>query len=165
MKATRDEFLLACKVHWAFCEAFLHLLDSKESKDVYAARFGEWVRNAVPAGLYEHWKSEDGSLKYYIVFNAGIEVDVYTPIVSYAALYRPHAAIPTFRHLLDRERGFLTPINREVYQGPRFRLVEKLSHKEIHILLQYGGELSMINDPVQFRLHASDLIKRSLPMF
>ncbi len=122
------------------------------------------IRTSVLPGLYEHWKSKEGDLKYYVVHGAGCEQDTHTPLVSYAALYAPHAGHMTFRHLVDDERGFLTPIKRDVYTGPRFRLVTTLSRNEIDILLQYVGELSIIKEYVKFHVHCRDLLKRELPL-
>lgn len=122
------------------------------------------IRESVPPGLYEHWKSKDGDLKYYVVFGAGCERDVHTPLVAYAALYPPHAGHLAFHHLIDEQRGFLAPIRREVYTGPRFILVSQLTRQEIDILLEYVGELSVITDTTKFRLHCRSLLKKNIPL-
>ncbi len=100
------------------------------------------IRASVPAGLYQHWKSGNNSQKFYLVHGAGIEQDVLAPFVYYTALYRPHHGILTSRHLLDDSRGFLAPISRPIYEGPRFMLVRELSRRDIVTLLEHVEELA-----------------------
>ena len=123
------------------------------------------VMQSVPAGLYEHWKSKEGAPKFYVVEHVLIEQDTWRPTVAYAALYAPHTAKLTSRHLLNNKRGFLMPVERDGWSGARFKLVAPLTRRDIDILLQYAGELAVIKDTVKFRLHAGELLKKLLPLF
>jgi hypothetical protein len=123
------------------------------------------VRDSVPQGLYEHWKSTERSLKYYIVLAAGLEQDVHTPLVTYTALYKPHAGKWTHRNLLRKDRGFLSPIDRDSYKGPRFRFIAALTLHDIATLLEYIDELSGISDSVDFLQHVGALTKKKIPLF
>ncbi len=136
------------------------------------------LKGLVPAGLYEHWKSKEGAAKFYVVDHVNFEVNVHYPTVSYASLYGELAGEFDSRHLHHKEHpevqafekedyGFLTPIDRlddpeYPYRGPRFRLVEKLSPKEIAVLLDYVGELSAIKRTDKFLLRVGKAIKRPL---
>jgi hypothetical protein len=143
-------------------EAYKAIVESKGTDIDALVR----IQHSVPPGLYEHWKSEKGNPKFYVVYGAGVEQDVHTPLVSYAALYPPHAGRLTYRNLIDEERGFLMPIDREVYKGPRFERVCRLTLGEITTLLQYVGELSVIKDPVRVRVHVARLLKSDkVPIF
>ncbi len=95
----------------------------------------QMVCASVQPGLYEHWKSSDPAPKFYAVYGAGTEQDTHIPRVAYAALYTPHQGILTFRHLLDTKRGFLAPIKRDAYEGPRFVQICTLTRIEIATLL------------------------------
>jgi hypothetical protein len=123
------------------------------------------IQNSVPAGLYEHWKSRSRAPKFYIVHGVGIEEDVHTPLVAYTALYGTHEGELIFRHLLDETRGFLLPVRHQLIEGHRYRLVTQLTPKEIATLLEYVGELSVIENALSFRLHAGGLIGRQLDLF
>lgn len=158
MKSSQDAFATAFAAHQrtqARHEAFLE-------SDGMDAPAEEDIRRSVSPGLYEHWKSKEGDLKYYAVLGAGCERDVHKPLVALAALYAPHAGHLAFLDLLHPERGFLTPIKREAYVGPRFGLVARLSLAEIHTLLQYTHELSVIPHPTQFGVHCTKLLKRKI---
>ena len=123
------------------------------------------IARSVPPGLYEHWKSVEGNLKFYVVFGAGVEQDVHIAFVSYAALYPPHHGVLTSRNLVHEQYGFLTPIDRKVYHGPRFRLVTELRLREIATVLECVGELAVIDDPMEFRLRIGELLKKDIPHF
>jgi hypothetical protein len=155
----------------AYLDANIKHLQVERCCEVYAGSRGanpeafDIIRNSVPPGLYEHWKSEEGKAKFYIVYYAGVEQDTDRPIVSYAALYPPHTGVGTFRHLVDEENGFLTPIKRDIYEGPRFTLVCKMTVKEFAILLDYKGELAMITNPPVFRMRVGEILKKKVPLF
>ncbi len=155
----------------AYTKAYVHLESTRKAFTWLLARDGKdpesfaKVQSSVWPGLYEHWKSQDGDAKFYAVFGAGIEQDVDSPLVAYTALYPPHAGELTFRHLLDEKRGFLTPINRDAYQGPRFTLVVPLTLGEIVPLLGYRSELALIKNPAEFRIRAGQILKKNLPLF
>ena len=123
------------------------------------------IGRSVPAGLYEHWKSKEGDLKFYAVIGAGVEQDVHLAFVSYAALYQPHHGVLTSRNLVHEQYGFLTPIDRNAYRGPRFRLVTELRLREIATVLDCVRELAVIDDPMEFRLRIGELVKKNLPLF
>lgn len=123
------------------------------------------IRASVRPGLYEHWKSADRNLKYYVVFGVGTEQDTHQPLVTYAALYRPHQGTMTFRHLFDEERGFLSPIDRTVYKGPRFEMICPLSLGEIFVLLQNADGLSLVKESPEFRLRVGKILKKNIPLF
>jgi hypothetical protein len=118
------------------------------------------ITNSVPSGLYEHWESVEGSPKFYAVFDAGCEQDLLTPLVSFVALYGKYAGKQTFRNLIHPECGFLTPIQRDAYQGPRFTLVTRLRQTQVATLVDnYVGELSVIQSLTAFRRHVEKVLK------
>lgn len=107
--------------------------------------FESAIADSVPPGVYEHWKSKDGDLKFYVVYGAGIQQDVHAAMVGYASLYGIHRGKITFRNLLDDSHGFLTPINRPgLYIGPRFTLIEKLDAVRLGMLIENAGRLAKI---------------------
>lgn len=166
MKATKEEYLDACRMHHGLFGVFKNISRCHESeKEARTLDFLFAARAAVPHGLYEHWKSEEGNLKYYVVEGIGIEQDVDRPLVAYRALYRPHVGVLTFRHFLDDKFGFLAPIDRTAYQGPRFRLVRELSLEQIVTVLGYVVDLSKVKNSAVFRMHVDDILKKKVPEF
>ena len=89
------------------------------------------IREEVPTGIYEHFKSKTDDAKFYAVYGVGRDVDSGSYRVSYQALYGEHKGLMAFRQLVGRNPktrvhdGFLLPVDRGSYRGPRFRLVEK----------------------------------------
>ena len=120
----------------------------------------EGIRKSVLPGLYEHWKSTEEGPKFYIAYGATTLLGTHLSLVPCVALYRPHAGILTSRHLLDEEDGFLMPINRDEYSGPRFKLMCELSGIGIAVLLQYAGELCVARNRTKFLGHAAVLLDR-----
>ncbi|MDP3646183.1 MAG: hypothetical protein Q8R25_03780 [bacterium] len=122
---------------------------------------------SVTPGLYEHFKSKTDDPKFYIVHCVALRVDENIADVVYTALYGERAGEPASRVLWTPQsgNGFVTPIDRREYRGPRFSLVTKLDRREIDILLQYVGEFSIVKDAVKFRIHVGDLLKRRIPSF
>ena len=159
MSVSEHVLLNALAFHEHISERFEAFRES-EGRDTIAEKN---IADSVRPGLYEHWKSKEGDPKFYIVYGVGCEQDLYTPLVSYTALYAPHAGRLTYRHLLHEERGFLTPIQREEYTGLRFKLVVTLSWMEIRTLVQYIGELIVIESPVSVRGRCRTLLKKSVP--
>jgi len=86
------------------------------------------LRQLVRPGYYEHFKSSVEKPMFYLVYEVLSHVNYQTHDhlyqVSYAALYPPHAGRKTLRELLGDD-GFLTPIMRPEYVGPRFCYVGK----------------------------------------
>ncbi len=156
-----DPYTRACVLHQEACANYTALIESGGSDTEADGK----IRSSVTPGLYEHWKSKDGDAKFYVVYGAAPEQDVYTPLVTYRALYMPHAKKIAFRHLIHEKRGFLTPVDRDGYRGPRFMLVEPLSEREICTLLDHAGELSAIKASAEFRMRAGELLKKKLPLF
>lgn len=87
------------------------------------------IRESVPSGIYEHFKSTPENPKFYSVLGAGRDVDHGSYRVGYWALYPPHTREFAFRQLVGpnpktrKHDGFLNPVKRAGYEGPRFRLV------------------------------------------
>lgn len=100
-------------VHRAMC-----LSNSPE-----AMRLDDKIRALVRSGYYEHFKSSKDKPKFYRVYEALSHVNVYRGHnayhVRYAALYPPQAGRKALRELTGPD-GFLTPIDRPEYKGPRF---------------------------------------------
>jgi hypothetical protein len=92
-------------------------------------RLEQMIREMVTPSFSEHWKSRENDPKFYVVYGVGVEQDVHNPLVAYTSLYGKRAGHITFRHLINKERGFLTPIDRPSvpYTGPRFSLIRPLS--------------------------------------
>ncbi len=118
------------------------------------------IRESIPPGLYENWKSKEGDLKFYLVHGAGYEKDGPNPFVAFRALYRPHAGHLAFWHLTHAKHGFLIPIDCAAYMGPRFKLILPLNRHEIETLLQYVGELKMMEKRVEFLRHVCRLLMK-----
>ncbi len=116
------------------------------------------VRESVALGLYEHWKSSADSPKFYIVHGVQIDVNTNTPSISYCALYPPHAGMLASRDLLDPENGFLSPISRPVYKGPRFNIITSLNRSKISALLDHLEELANIKNRDEFRQSVARLV-------
>jgi hypothetical protein len=81
------------------------------------------IREAVKPGLYMYFESSRDKPKRYRVFHVLPRIqalngqDIY--FVECAALFGPHSGRRVLWPLLGLE-GFLTPIEREDYTGPRF---------------------------------------------
>lgn len=120
--------------------------------------FESAIADSVPPGLYEHWKSRDGDLKFYVVYGAGVQQDVHAALTGYASLYGAHCGKITFRNLLDDKHGFLVPINtpidrpdwKPVYVGPRFTLIEKLDAPQLGALIAHAERLAKLTDRDEF---------------
>ncbi len=117
------------------------------------------IRASVPRGLYEHFKSTEPDLKFYVVIGANTEVDTHRPTVTYASLYGARAGEFTNRHLFDKKRGFLMPIKRDVYTGERFvRVLDITSMEKLATLAAHAHELGTIHDRAAFLKRVGDLI-------
>jgi len=86
------------------------------------------IRDHVPSGIYEHFKSSKEKPMFYSVFGVGRDVDDGPYRVAYRALYMPHLGMLAFRQLVGPDpegemNGFLMPVDRPGYIGTRFRLV------------------------------------------
>lgn len=114
----------------------LALHDTAERMLVTSPALGDandqFLRLTVAPGVYEHFKSTPTSRKYYAVFGVSRDVNEsrepqngnpFPYRVAYMALYPPHQLKFASRELLGPD-GFLMPIDRENYTGPRFHLVE-----------------------------------------
>ena len=82
------------------------------------------IRNLmVQPGYYEHFKSKRGDRKYYRVYGIRSQVNIlkgpFAYQVDYASLYGPQKNRRGLRELVGRN-GFLVPIDRPEYKGPRF---------------------------------------------
>lgn len=88
-----------------------------------ALRLDDKIRALVRPGYYEHFRSSKKSPKFYRVYEVLPHVNVgrghYAYQVRYAALYPPQAGRKALRELTGPS-GFLTPIDRPEYKGPRF---------------------------------------------
>jgi hypothetical protein len=77
----------------------------------------------VRPGYYEHFKSFKGDRKFYRVYRVLAHVNIQTGAhayqVEYASLYGKQKNRRGLRELLGPD-GFLTPIDRREYKGPRF---------------------------------------------
>jgi hypothetical protein len=99
------------------------------------------IQNLVPSGIYEHFKSTDESPKRYAVFGVaeGTE-DLREWVVVYSALYPPHYGKLAWRPLIHPECGFLVPVERDEYKGPRFTLIQEMSGKDLWTLMRHAHE-------------------------
>jgi hypothetical protein len=81
------------------------------------------ITKSVKPGFYQHWKSGDGRPTYYRVdqmhlwSNAGNSSCTFH--VSFVAMYGRREGLRQACELLGKN-GFLTPIRRAQYTGPRF---------------------------------------------
>jgi hypothetical protein len=80
----------------------------------------------VRPGYYEHFKSSPEKPMFYLVrdvqSHVNYQLHAHAYHVSYAAQYLPSAGRWALRELLGGD-GFLTPIWRTEYKGPRFTYV------------------------------------------
>lgn len=98
------------------------------------------IREAVPYGIYKHFKSSREKEMHYSVLgisNSTENEKEYT--VQYVALYPPHDGRLTGRPLFG-ENGFLTPVKRKLqsgkmYEGPRFVFLRKRTPDEAMALI------------------------------
>jgi hypothetical protein len=98
---------------------------------IHAFAVDEHVRSSVPMGIYEHFKSMPEDRKYYMVEEIGRFVDNGPYLVSYRSLYGEYCGRLAHRQLVGVNPvngtldGFLLPVDREGYQGPRFIMIEQ----------------------------------------
>lgn len=106
------------------------------------------LESLVAPGLYEHFKSSPDDQKFYAVMGVVFDVnDDFKPLVSYAALYAPHAGRSAGRELLHTTHGFLLPVVRpddpkHPWVGPRFRMVRSLSREGVGRLWDQASDLA-----------------------
>lgn len=93
------------------------------------------IRESVPMGIYEHFKSTTEQPRFYMVEEVGRVVENGPYLVSYRSLYGPYARQLAFRHLVGpnpfkqngKLDGFLMPVRGHLdypeYIGQRFTLV------------------------------------------
>lgn len=102
------------------CESSIELCGCLTDEEL-----GAWI----PMGIWEHFKSVPDDPKFYAVQGAGRDVDDGPYRAIYQALYGMHRGKVAFRQLIGPNPktgvldGFLLPVDRESYRGPRFRLV------------------------------------------
>jgi hypothetical protein len=120
------------------------------------------VRQSVPPGLYEHFKSKLEDCKFYIVTGVGFQQTTNIPTVYYTSLYGANAGQPTDRRLLVKEDGFLTPVKREdVHVGRRFTMIQTLTPEEIFYLLQNIKTLSQIKNAEEIFVRIHKMLQKS----
>ncbi|MBU6321631.1 MAG: DUF1653 domain-containing protein [Patescibacteria group bacterium] len=90
----------------------------------------------VPSGIYEHFKSAEMAPKRYAVLGISFDVETMAPEIVYVPLYGAHHGVLMRRSLLDEADGFLAPVERPEYQGPRFRLVREAALGELAVELE-----------------------------
>src|SRR3954463_4846170 len=147
MKATKQEYYRALRIFTGLCSVHDSIGNGPEVDRVQkVSSFERAINIEVPPGLYEHFKSVENDPKFYLVHSATAEVNRSTGVVTYASLYGDKAGVWTHRDLLRVADGFLSPIKRETYVGPRFRLIEKLTPRQIVDILDYVGELKTKTD-------------------
>ncbi len=95
------------------------------------------VQESVVPGVYEHFKSSAEHLKQYVVFGVSFDVATEAFSVVYTALYGNNFGALLTRALLDEKEGFLVPVNRPDYAGPRFVLVREAGVEELATLLKH----------------------------
>ena len=171
MRSDSVAFTKALEKRAAACELLhRHKILRKAENLPAQVKMEQLIAETVEPGLYEHWKSGQNDHKFYIVEGAGLEQDVYTPLVGYRALYGPRVGRITFRHLVDEERGFLMPIERPkgppfAYVGPRFTFVRALRPSQIATILAHAGELVCAKSRVDFFGQLSQLLAIRLSEF
>ncbi len=134
-----------------------HELASVLTARIYAAKRagGEDVDahtlllDLVPLGIYEHFESQEGNQKFYVVDGILLDVNVddFMPIVTYSALYAPHAGERAGQILVHPSRGFLQPVSRPTdpdhpWVGRRFRLVRSCTRAQTNALANFAQEIS-----------------------
>lgn len=94
------------------------------SPDSAVLALHETIQALVPVGMYRHFKSTPADEKLYDIL--GVEEDVNTGLfyVRYASRYGVLRGRPGLRILVGGDDSFLRPIDREVYRGPRFVLMD-----------------------------------------
>ena len=117
------------------------------------------IRQSVPPGLYEHFKSRPDDCKFYIVTGAGFQQTTFEPTVYYTSMYGSNAGYPTDRRLFHEEDGFLTPVIRErVYIGSRFTLIMELDALQRGTLIYSMDALSGIKNAEEFKLCVREIL-------
>jgi hypothetical protein len=134
----------------------LHRIELSESSQKRDARAEMQLRNSVPVGLYEHFKSSKDNQKFYTVLGVipGVSAE-HRPVVEYFALYAPHAGERVNRVLLGHIDAFLYPIKRdsdpkEPFMGARFKLAVNLTWDQATRLHNYAKRLSRCKDRLAF---------------
>ncbi len=94
------------------------------------------VREAVSPGIYEHFKSTDEHPRQYAVFGVSFDVESEAFSVVYAPLYGEHCGALLTRSLLDEREGFLVPVDKPGYVGPRFTLIRGAELEELARLIR-----------------------------
>ncbi len=95
-----------------------------EAADVHAGlAVDARILRLIRPGYYEHFKSSPQKPMFYLVSEVLPHVNYRDTAnayqVKYAAQYKPHKGRTTLREMLGPD-GFLTPIQRLEYNGPRF---------------------------------------------
>ena len=95
------------------------------------------LREFVSPGIYEHFKSSPEKQHLYAVSAVLFDVSgVFGPFVEYAALYQSDEWEEGVRVLYDAQEGFLNPVEKDEYQGSRFRLLYPLGRFELQTLIE-----------------------------
>jgi hypothetical protein len=135
MTKSLDAYDEAFKLHRYYQELLREIVEEESN----ARQNEEILLNCVKSGVYEHFKSTPEKPMRYVVFWVERGVDKGPFAVSYSALYRPLLGQHATRPLLSPEgeadpqkcNGFLDPIDRLGYRGPRFTLVCECSTEEL----------------------------------
>jgi hypothetical protein len=137
------------------------IIDSLKMGDEAARTLAERLLcESIVPGIWEHFKSAEESQKLYAVF--GVVPDVngkFPPMVVYAALYPPHAGRLVGRVLLHPDDGFLGPIDRSEYTGPRFKLLYPMTFTELNLIF---GKAEAKHFPLD-RERSIEIIETSFP--
>ncbi|MDR3546705.1 MAG: hypothetical protein P4M11_00260 [Candidatus Pacebacteria bacterium] len=135
-----DPYDEAYRLHAYYQDLYREILQ----KGPDAAHNEQILLNSVKPGLYRHWESTEENPKEYAVFWVERGVDDGPFEMSYTALYLPRLGQHATRALLSpegetdeqRRNGFLDPIDRAVYRGPRFTLIEEMKPEELMVLVR-----------------------------
>ncbi|HEX2792677.1 MAG TPA: hypothetical protein VHO23_03100 [Candidatus Paceibacterota bacterium] len=117
--------------------AWLYILDLlAQGETVEAERL---IALTVRRGIYRHFKSSlEAGEKLYLVSGYSSDVDSKEYRVDYRSYYGEKRGTPAHRPLLAWQNGFLVPVKRASYAGPRFILMRPLSPHE------YANELQKL---------------------
>lgn len=120
--------------------AWLYILDLLADGNV--ARAEERIQAAVPTGIYRHFKSSpEAGERLYLVKGFSRATDSREYQVNYHPYYGEKRGKFITRSLLAWQNGFLVPVRREGYSGPRFTRMKELTAHE------YGQLLIKLQQP------------------
>jgi hypothetical protein len=143
-----DAYEEALKLHRYYQSLYQEILQNGPD----AEQNVQILLTAVKPGLYEHFKSTQEKPMRYAVFWVARQVDDGSFFVNYAPLYLPRFGDQTLRRLLspigetDPQKcdGFLDPIDRASYRGPRFSLIEERTHAELVTIVSKSTEVARV---------------------